>query len=161
MGRRPRPRGESILTNSVIITAGLAGLVITIGLLTMIEVGQHLFGSVQVGQSIAFTSFALCLIVAAVECRSETGAALTTATFDSKQMNWAMLGEFVLAVLVTQMDVFNRLLGTTQLNLRQFGWALIPSLALLLLWELGKYVARRRISDRSGGAPAVTASPRS
>jgi Ca2+-transporting ATPase len=47
-------------------------------------------------------------------------------------------------VLVTQMDVFNRLLGTTQLNLRQFGWVLIPALALLLLWELGKYVARRR-----------------
>jgi len=82
----------------------------------MIEVGQHVFGSVQVGQSIAFTAFALCLIVAAVECRSETGTVLTTSTFDSKQMNWAMLGEFVLAVLVTQMDVFNRLLGTTQLN---------------------------------------------
>ncbi len=148
MGRKPRPRGESVLTTSVIITVGLAGLAITIGLLSMIEVGQHLFGGVPVGQSIAFTSFALCLIVAAVECRSETGTALTTATFDSKQMNWAMLGEFVLAVLVTQMDVFNRLLGTTQLNLRQFGWALIPPLALLPLWELGKYVARRRISDR-------------
>ena len=160
MDRSPRPRGESVLTTSVIITVGLAGLAVTIGLLTMIEVGQHLFGSVPVGQSIALTSFALCLIVAAVECRSETGTALTTATFDSKQMNWAMLGEFVLAVLVTQMDVFNRLLGTAQLNLRQFGWALIPSLALLLLWELGKYVARRRISDRSGGPPAVTASPR-
>jgi Ca2+-transporting ATPase len=133
-----------VLTTGVMITVGLAGLAITIGLLSMIEVGQHLFGSVQIGQSIAFTAFALCLIVAAVECRSETGTALTTATFDSKQMNWAMLGEFVLAVLVTQMDVFNRLLGTTQLNLRQFGWALIPALALLVLWELGKYVARRR-----------------
>jgi P-type Ca2+ transporter type 2C len=144
MGRRPRPRGESVLTTPVIVTVGLAGLAITIGLLSMIEVGQHLFGSVPVGQSIAFTSFALCLIVAAVECRSETGTVLTTATFDSRQMNWAMLGEFVLAVLVTQMDVFNRLLGTTQLNLRQFGWALIPALALLLLWELGKYLARRR-----------------
>ena len=55
-----------------------------------------------------------------------------------------MLGEFILAVLVTQMEVFNRLLGTTQINLRQFGWALIPALALLLLWELGKYVARRQ-----------------
>jgi P-type Ca2+ transporter type 2C len=160
MGRRPRPRGESVLTTGVLVTVGLAGLAITIGLLSMIEVGQHLFGSVPVGQSIAFTSFALCLIVAAVECRSETGTALTTATFDSKQMNWAMLGEAVLAVLVTQMDVFNRLLGTTQLNLRQFGWALIPAIALLLLWEVGKYVARRRISDRSGGAPAVTTSPR-
>jgi len=145
MARRPRPRGESVLTTPVMITVGLAGLAITIGLLSMIEVGQHVFGSVHVGQSIAFTAFALCLIVAAVECRSETGTVLTTATFDSKQMNWAMLGEFVLAVLVTQMDVFNRLLGTTQLNLRQFGWALIPALALLLLWELGKYIARRRL----------------
>jgi Ca2+-transporting ATPase len=42
------------------------------------------------------------------------------------------------------MGLLNRLLGTVQLNLRQFGWALIPPLALLLLWELGKYVARRR-----------------
>ena len=68
---------------------------------------------------------------------------LTTATFDSKQMNWAMLGEFVLAVLTTQMDVFNRMLGTTELNMQQFRWALIPPLALLLLWELGKLIARR------------------
>jgi Ca2+-transporting ATPase len=144
MARRPRPRGESVLTTGVMITVGLSGLAITIGLLSMIVVGQHLFGSVAVGQSIAFTAFALCLIVASVECRSETGTALTTATFDSKQMNWAMIGEFILAVLITQMGLLNRLLGTVQLNLRQFGWALIPPLALLLLWELGKYVARRR-----------------
>jgi Ca2+-transporting ATPase len=156
MARKPRPRGESVLTTRVMITVGLSGLAITIGLLTMIEVGQHIFGSVAVGQSIAFTAFALCLIVAAVECRSETGTALTTATFDSKQMNWAMLGEFILAVLVTQMGLFNRLLGTTQLNLRQFGWALVPALALLLLWELGKYVARRRRNDAGLSASAST-----
>jgi Ca2+-transporting ATPase len=149
MALRPRHRGQSVLTSGMIVTVGLAGLAITIGLLSMIAVGQHIFGSVSVGQSIAFTSFALCLIVAAVESRSESGTALTTATFDSKQMNWAMLGEFVLAVLVTQMDVFNRLLGTTQINLRQFGWALVPAIALLLLWELGKYVARRRMKTRS------------
>jgi P-type Ca2+ transporter type 2C len=157
MARKPRPRGESVLTTGVMITVGLSGLAITIGLLTMIVVGQHLFGSVAVGQSIAFTAFALCLIVAAVECRSETETVLTTATFDGKQMNWAMLGEFILAVLVTQMGLFNRLLGTTQLNLRQFGWALIPPLALLLLWEVGKYVARRRRNDErlsvSAGQP--------
>jgi Ca2+-transporting ATPase len=115
----------------------------------MIAVGQHIFGSVSVGQSIAFTSFALCLIVAAVQCRSESETALTTATFDSKQMNWAILGEFVLAVLVTQLDVFNRLLGTTQINLRQFAWALVPAVALFALWELGKYAARQWMRTRS------------
>jgi Ca2+-transporting ATPase len=143
MARTPRPRGAPVLTKGVIITVGLSGLAITIGLLLLIELGQHHFGSVHIGQSIAFTSFALCLIVAAVECRSETGTALTTATFDSKQMNWARIGEFILAVLVTQMDVFNRLLGTVQINLRQFAWALVPAVALLALWELGKLIARR------------------
>ena len=144
MARTPRPRGESVLTRPVIVTVGLSGLAITIGLLSLIEIGQHLFASIAIGQSIAFTSFALCLIVAALECRSETGTVLTTASFDSKQMNWAMLGEFVLAVLVTQMDALRRLLGTTQINLREFGWALVPAIALLALWELGKLLARRR-----------------
>jgi Ca2+-transporting ATPase len=143
MARMPRPRGESVLTKRVLITVGLAGLAITIGLLSMIKLGQSHYGSVAIGNSIAFTAFALCLIVAAVECRSETGTVLTTATFDSKQMNWAILGEFVLAVLVTQMDALRHLLGTTQLNLRQWSWALVPALALLALWELGKLIARR------------------
>jgi len=154
MGRRPRPRGESVLTRPVLITVGLAGLAITIGLLSLIQYGTSHFGSEHIGNSIAFTSFALCLIVAAVECRSQTETVLTVDTFDSKQMNWAMLGEFVVAVLVTQMDVFHRLLGTVDINLRQFGWALVPAVALLLLWELGKLIARRAAAGRSRAARA-------
>jgi Ca2+-transporting ATPase len=153
MARRPRPRGESVLTTPVLVTVGLAGLAITIGLLTLTKLGTSHFGSAAIGNSIAFTSFALCLIVAALECRSETGTVLTTATFDSKQINWTILGEFVLAVLVTQMDVFNRLLGTTGLNLREFAWALVLPVALLVLWELGKLIARRSTSTSSGPAP--------
>ncbi|MER7692130.1 hypothetical protein [Streptomyces sp. NPDC097610] len=48
-----------------------------------------------------------------------------------------------LAVLVTQLDGFRRILGTTQINARQFGWALLAAVALLFLWELGKLLARR------------------
>jgi P-type Ca2+ transporter type 2C len=66
-------------------------------------------------------------------------------------MNWVALGEFVLAVLVTQMDGFRRLLGTTELDMRQFALALLPAIALLVLWELGKFLARRGRS-----APATT-----
>ena len=154
MGRRPRPRGESVLTRPVVVTVGLVGLAITIGLLSLIQYGTSHFNSEQIGNSIAFTSFALCLIVAAVECRSQTESVLTVDTFDSKQMNWAMIGEFVLAVLVTQMDVFHRLLGTVDINLRQFGWALVPAVALLVLWELGKLIARRGAASRSRAARA-------
>jgi Ca2+-transporting ATPase len=51
-------------------------------------------------------------------------------------------------VLVTQMDGFRRLLGLTELNMKQFAWALLPAIALLVLWELGKFLARRRITRK-------------
>jgi Ca2+-transporting ATPase len=143
MSLRPRPRGQSVLTRSVVVTVGLAGLAITVGLLALIELGTSHYHSTAIGNSIAFTSFALCLIVAAWECRSETESILTTTTFDSKQMNRAVGVEFVLAVATTQMDMFNRLLGTTDINLAQFGWALVPAVVLFGLWELGKLFARR------------------
>jgi P-type Ca2+ transporter type 2C len=143
MERVPKPRGESVLTPRMMIIVGAAGLVITVGLLTMIELGTEHFHSEAVGNSIAFTTFALCLVVAALECRSETGTILTTATFDSKQMNRALIAEIVLAVLVTQMDALRRLLDTTDLNVREFGWALVPAVGLFLIWEVGKFLARR------------------
>ena len=60
-------------------------------------------------------------------------------------MNWVILGEFFLAVLVTQADVFRRLLGTAQIDMEQFGWALVPVVVLVALWELGKFLGRRRV----------------
>ncbi|MFE9480043.1 cation-translocating P-type ATPase [Streptomyces spororaveus] len=143
MRRRPRPRGESVLTRSVLVTVGLGGLAVTILLLGLITLGERHFDDIEIGRSIAFTAFSLCLIVAAFECRSETDTVLTPSAFDSKQMNWVALAQFVLAVLVTQLDGFQRILGTTEIDARQFGWALLAALALLLVWELGKLVARR------------------
>ncbi|MEU2625442.1 HAD-IC family P-type ATPase [Kitasatospora sp. NPDC007106] len=143
MQRTPRPRGESVLTRPVMVTVGLSGLAITVFLLSLIKLGESRYGDVDTGSSIAFTAFSLCLIVAAFECRSETASVFNTTTFDSKQMNWAALGEFVLAVMVTQMDGFRRILGTTRISVQQFGWALLAPLALLVLWELGKWLARR------------------
>uniref|UniRef100_A0AAU2JPJ6 HAD-IC family P-type ATPase n=1 Tax=Streptomyces sp. NBC_00049 TaxID=2903617 RepID=A0AAU2JPJ6_9ACTN len=143
MRRTPRPRGESLLTRSVMLTVGLSGLVVTVALLLLIALGERRYDSPATGNSIAFTAFALCLIVAAYECRSERASALTTSTFDSRPMNLAALSEFVLAVMVTQMDAFQRMLDTTELTLAQFGWALLAPVALLLLWESGKFVSRR------------------
>ncbi|WP_037617399.1 cation-translocating P-type ATPase [Streptomyces aureus] len=143
MQRRPRPRGESVLTRPVMVTVGLSGLAITLILLGLIKLGESRYDSVGIGSSIAFTAFALCLIVAAFECRSETESVLSASTFDSKQMNWTALAQFVLAVAVTQLDGFRRILGTTEIDARQFGWALLSAVALLVVWEVGKLLARR------------------
>jgi P-type Ca2+ transporter type 2C len=137
----------------MVVTVALTGLFISASLLALIVGAGAFFGDLEIGRSVAFTSFALCLIVAALECRSATGTVLTTATFDSKQMNWAVLGELALAVLVTQMDVFQRLLGTVEIDAAQFLWATVPAIGLLVLWELGKLAARG--AARTPDTPAV------
>jgi P-type Ca2+ transporter type 2C len=47
-------------------------------------------------------------------------------------------------VMITQMDLFNRLLKTATLTAPQFGLALAAAALLLTLWEIGKLIARRR-----------------
>ena len=144
MTRRPQPRGQSVMTKSMFITCGLVGLFIAVVNLVLIEVGTRQYGSTDIGQSIAFVAFVLMLIVAAFECRSETETVLATATFDSSRMNRIALFELAGAFLVTQADFLRNLLGTTKLTATQWCLGLLAAAALLLAWELGKWIARRR-----------------
>ena len=155
MRLQPRERGESILTRPMMLTAGLVGLFLATAALIMIEIGIHHYGSVQIGTSIAFTAFALMLVVAGYECRSETGTVFASDTFNSRRLNVIAAIEAIGAVLATGWDFLNRLLGTTQLTAQQFGLALLCAIALLVTWEIAKWVARRRTSVAPGTAPAA------
>ncbi len=104
------------------------------------------------------------LVVAAYESRSISLSTLASKTFDNSQMNWIALAEIALAVMVTQMDLFNRLLDTTPLTAGQFGLALASAVLLIALWEIGKLIARRqtstaesRISRSSSTPPGLAA----
>jgi P-type Ca2+ transporter type 2C len=144
MKLRPRPHDESILTNPVKLTAGLVGLYMAIVLDALIAFGKSHYGSVAIGSSIGLTAFALMLFVAAFESRSLTQSVLARDTFDNARMNWIALVEVVVAIAITQMDLFNRVLGTVPISGGQFRLALAAAVLLLGLWEGGKWVARRR-----------------
>ena len=103
------------------------------------------------------TAFSLLLIAAAFQARSVTGSALTTETFDNRHLNWTALAELVLAVLITQMDVLRGLFGTVQLSLTQWSLALVPAVALVFLWELGKLIARRQTAVAHDATPTIAA----
>jgi Ca2+-transporting ATPase len=150
MQSAPRPRGESILTRPMMLTAGLVGLFIAVASLTMIEIGIHHYDSVRIGISVGFTAFALMMVAAAYECRSETATILTGDTFNSRRMNLIAGAEAVGAVLVTGWDFLNRLLGTVPLTTQQFGLALLCAIALLVVWEIAKAIARRSGHSTTG-----------
>jgi Ca2+-transporting ATPase len=143
MARRPRPRGESILTKPMMITCGLGGLYVAVANLLLILLGKNYYGSVEVGQSIGLVAFSLMLVVAAFESRREKGSAFSVETFNSPRMNKTAVIEIALAYLITQADFLNKLLGTVSLTFPQWGLALLAAVLLLFLWELGKLIARR------------------
>ena len=58
--------------------------------------------------------------------------------------------------MVTQMDLFNRLLDTTPLRAGQFGLALASAVLLLVLVQLAKAYGRRaQAHGERGSAPAA------
>jgi Ca2+-transporting ATPase len=143
MGRRPRPSTDSIMTTGVKLTAGLVGLYMAIAMDLLIYFGKEHWGSLAIASSIGLTAFGLMLVVSAFESRAIADTAVRAETFDNRRMNLTALVELALAVMVTQMDLFNRLLGTAPLTAGQFGLALAAAVLLLALWELGKLIARR------------------
>ena len=144
MARRPRPRGESILTKPMMISCGLGGLYVAVANLLLIFIGKNYFGSIQIGQSIGLVAFSLMLVVAAYESRQEKQSILNPETLNSPRMNKTALIEIALAYLITQADFLNKLLGTVSLTFPQWALALLAAVILLFLWELGKLIARRR-----------------
>ena len=142
MGRRPRPRSESIVSRELVVTCGLVGLFMAIANDALIHFGKVEFDSVAVGSSIALTAFTLMIVVAAFGSRDVYGTTFMRETFDNRLLNITALAEVALAVFATQMDVFNRLLGTVPLTGPQFLIAVAAALVLLGLWELVKSVVR-------------------
>jgi Ca2+-transporting ATPase len=144
MRLRPRPSTESIVTTGVKLTSGLVGLYMAICLDVLIYFGKQHYHSTVIGSSIALSAFALMLVVAAYQSRSVSRSTLARETFDNAKMNWTAIAEIALAVMITQMDLFNRLLKTTPLKAGQFGLALVAAVLLFVLWEVGKLIARPR-----------------
>jgi Ca2+-transporting ATPase len=157
MARRPRPARESVMTSGVKLTSGLVGLFMAICLDALIDFGIKHYHSTKVASSMGLTAFGLMLAVAAYQSRSVTRSTLTSETFDNPRVNWTALAELALAVMVTQMDLFNRLLDTTPLKAGQFGLALASAVLLYGLWELGKLIARRSGEREAGSARPATA----
>jgi Ca2+-transporting ATPase len=57
--------------------------------------------------------------------------------------------------MVVEFDVLRRLLGTTRLHgSTQWTLAVAPAVALFILWELGKLIARSRQSTSAAPASA-------
>ena len=153
MKRAPRPRAAQIMSPAVIVTVGLAGVFMSLAINVLIVFGEDQYQPAEIASTMGLVAFSLMLVVAAFESRDEKASILTTATFDNRTLNITAVVEVVLAILIAEGAFLPPLLGTTQLTGEQWLLGAAPALLLLIGWELGKLIARRR------SAHSVQASP--
>ncbi len=142
MLRKPRSRDATILTRGVIVTATGVGIFMAAWLIFLIKDGGTQPGGAAEGAALALTAFAYFRSVCTYESRSETGSALHVGSFDNRNLNIIVLVEVALAYLVTSMDAFQKLLGTTDLTAGEWGIAFGAGVSLLVVWEVGKALVR-------------------
>ena len=154
MKRMPRPRKASIMSRTVVMTVGLAGLFMSVAIDLLILFGKHHYGSVAIGSTMGLVAFSLMLVVAAFECRDQTATTLRMETLDNNIVNVTVLVELALALLIARGGTLTTLLGTVQLSGRQWLIGAAPAVLLLILWEVGKLAARRSAGTPQAVMPA-------
>ncbi len=144
MARKPRPRSDSIMSRPVVLTVGMAGLFMSGAIDLVIVLGKNEYNDIGIGSTMGLVGFSLMLVIAALECRDQTGSVLHTETFDNNAVNVTLLVEIALALMIARGGALTSLLGTQALTGRQWLIGALPALVLFILWELGKLIARRR-----------------
>jgi Ca2+-transporting ATPase len=146
MERPPRPKTVQIMTRPLMIQMAVWGTLNMIMTLLMLQVGIAL-GGPAVGQSMALANFAFFHLFIALETRFPRESVFSQITFSSKVYNLIMLAVLVNTFVVVEWDLANRIFGTGNLTFEQWLLCFVAALPLLILWEIAKFVQRRRIAS--------------
>ena len=142
MRRRPRAPDEPVIRTAMGVRLGVAGLLIAVGTLIVVAVGEDQYG-LAVATTMGLTTISLLHIVAAMEWRDPFGTIFTRDTLANGRFIRLLLLAAALAFLVTTIPGLQRIFDTVQLNATQWGICLIAPVAYVVLAELGKVIVRR------------------
>jgi Ca2+-transporting ATPase len=145
MERKPRPKTVEIMTRRLMFQIVVWGAVMMVMTLIMLQAGIAA-GGPAVGQSMALATFAFFHLFSALETRFPRESVFSQVTFRSRTYNIIMLVVLLNTFLAVEWNLLNKLFGTGDLTTLQWALCFLAALPLLLLWEIAKFVQRRRIA---------------
>jgi Ca2+-transporting ATPase len=142
MRRRPRSPDDPVIPSGLAVRLGLAGLLIAAAVVIVVSWGEDRYG-LAVATTMGLVTTALLHVAAALEWRDPDRSIFNRATIANGRFNMLVLAAIALTVLVTTLDVFERIFDTAELDGHQWRACLIAVLAYVVLAEVGKFVLRR------------------
>ena len=142
MDRPPRPPGRPILTRALIAWLAFVGLLMAIGTLAVISWADHAHGLV-IARTMGMVTFALFLLFFSIESKDERDSAFSLDTYSDKTFLISTSVSFVLLVLSTGLGIFQTVMKTTPLDIRQWLTCTAVALSIVAATEARKAVSRR------------------
>jgi P-type Ca2+ transporter type 2C len=146
MKRKPRDPEAQILPRGLLLWLALVGLVmggVTVGVLKWSE--DHY--STEIARTIGMTSFAIANLFYSFCERDERDSVFSLDVLRDRKFLMFSGVSVVAIVLAPQMNLFNRILHTVPLTLRQWLICIVSALAVVVVTEIRKFVLRRREVD--------------
>jgi Ca2+-transporting ATPase len=142
MERPPLPPSQPILTRGRIVWLALAGLLMAIGTLSVTSWAQQVHG-LAIARTMGMVTFALFLLLFSIESKDERDSAFSLDTFSDKTFVITTSGSFVLLVLSTVLSIFQTVIKTVRLDVRQWLICTAVALSIVVTAEIRKAVLRR------------------
>jgi P-type Ca2+ transporter type 2C len=142
MERPPLPPSRPILTRALIVWLALVGLLMAIGTLSVISWADQEHG-LDIARTMGMVTFALFILFFSIESKDERDSAFSLDTFSDKTFVITTSGSFVLLVLSTVLSIFQTVLKTVRLDVRQWLICTAAALSIVVAAEIRKAMLRQ------------------
>jgi Ca2+-transporting ATPase len=153
MQRQPRKADEAILDRLRFVWIAIAGLgmaIMTVGIAWWAD-DHH---GAAVARTMALTAFSIANLLFSFTALDERRTIFSMETFSDRKLLMFSGMSIAAIVLGTEMDVFNRILQTTDLTRAQWGVCAVVPLGIIVLSELWKLFLRSRHEPATAPTPA-------
>jgi P-type Ca2+ transporter type 2C len=154
MRRAPRPVGAPVLSTVDWVRLCVQGAVMTAGSLVAYQIGDAREGAL-VAATMLLTTLSLYHLAAGVLARDQVNSAFDRDLLPGATQLRRYATSLVAIILVTSLDLLERIFDTTGLALDEWSICIGLALVLVLVEELIKFVLRSRGQGRLAVAPAT------
>jgi Ca2+-transporting ATPase len=142
MDHPPLPPGRPILTRGILGWLAFAGLLMAIGTLGVVSWAEQAHG-LAVARTMGMVTFALFLLFFSIESKDERDSAFSLGTFSDKTFLITTSASFVLLVLSTVLGIFQTVMMTVRLDVRQWLICTAVAMSIVVAAEIRKATRRR------------------
>ena len=137
MDKKPRDKKESFFANKLGLKIFLEGLIIGLLTLTSFLLGEFIFGSTTIGQTMAFITLSSTQLFHAYNVKSNHSI-FSKESYKNKFMNFAFLLGFVLQFVVVYVPGINGIFKFASLNIMQLLISIALAFIIVIVMEIVK-----------------------